>query len=290
MTSLLKGYRKWKQNLPASRADVSWRHRQINSRIDMIDNCLAEIAIHVADDQNILQRRINLSNQVDILFNSTVKYGPFKGLRLSKDAWWARTDRASMLLGLYELEVLSSLERIPYKYTIFIDIGAANGYYSIGVLVNNLFKKTYCFEISEVGQNLIRVNSEINGVSSRIEIFGEAKNDFYKVMPASEVQQSVLLVDIEGGEFDLFDSDLFYVFRLSVIFIELHDWAADDGATRLAKLVAKAEKYFHISEIKTTARDLSSFPELHSFSDTDRWLICSEGRPRLMTWLRLDPI
>jgi hypothetical protein len=99
----------------------------------------------------------------------------------------------------------------------------------------------------------------------------------------------VLLVDIEGGEFDLFDVKLFKALKGSIIFIELHDWMINDGDNKLAKLKSEASKYFNFTEITTTSRDLSVFPELRSFNDTDRWLICSESRKKLMTWLRLDP-
>jgi hypothetical protein len=50
-----------------------------------------------------------------------------------------------------------------------------------------------------------------------------------------------------------------------------------------------ASEFFDITEFKTSARDLSKFQELHELSDIDRWLLCSESRPCLMTWMRFDP-
>ena len=41
--------------------------------------------------------------------------------------------------------------------------------------------------------------------------------------------------------------------------------------------------------IKNAARDLSWIPELDAMNDSDRWLICSEGRPKLMSWLIFAP-
>ncbi len=35
----------------------------------------------------IQKRRIKISKQLDELFNSTVQYGPFKGLKLSPKTW-----------------------------------------------------------------------------------------------------------------------------------------------------------------------------------------------------------
>ena len=50
-----------------------------------------------------------------------------------------------------------------------------------------------------------------------------------------------------------------------------------------------AEEFFNVTELKMGSRDLSNIPELQKFSDSDRWLMCSEGRGELMSWLRLDP-
>ena len=237
----------------------------------------------------IKKRRLKLSALVNTLFNSTVAYGPFKGLKLSDNAWWGDADRPSMLLGLYEQEVLHSLINVPATYKTFIDLGAADGYYGIGVLVNNHFDSSYCFELSEKGQEVIRRNAELNAVSSKLTVYGKAERDFFKHLPANQLSTSVLLVDIEGGEFDLLDADMFNVLKDTIIIIELHPWLVEDGGHRLAKLKSEASVNFDVTEITMTSRDLSKFPELSSFNDSDRWLICSEGRKQLMTWYRLDP-
>ena len=56
------------------------------------------------------------------------------------------------------------------------------------------------------------------------------------------------------------------------------------------RLRADSDDTHTITALVTGARDLSQFRELRMMSDTDRWLLCSEGRPRLMSWLRFDPI
>jgi hypothetical protein len=235
------------------------------------------------------KRRIILSEEINRLFDSTVRYGPFKGLKFSMDTWWGSADRASMLLGLYEQEVLESLANVPKKYNTFIDLGAADGYYSIGVLINKLFEHTFCFEISKKGQEIIHKNAELNGVRDKISIYGIAERTFYEKFTTELLSKSVLFVDIEGGEFEIFDKEVFSIFRNSIIFLELHDWFFEDGAEKLNRITTDASQYFNITKITTTSRNLSEFNELKNFGDTDRWLVCSEGRARLMTWYRLDP-
>lgn len=78
-------------------------------------------------------------------------------------------------------------------------------------------------------------------------------------------------------------------FRHAVIFIELHDWAVVDGRRKPARLLTDAREPFDVTEVRTTSRGMFLLPELQVLGDGDRVILCSEGRARLMTWLRLDP-
>jgi len=237
----------------------------------------------------IQRRRVEISKKLDEIFESTVKYGPFKGLKLPAKTWWGSTDRGSMLLGLYEKEVLDSIHNIPRKYTTFIDLGAADGYYGIGVLINNLFEKSICYEMSEKGRMTLKNNAQLNNVLNKVEIRGLAKNNFYHELSLHILLNSVLFIDIEGAEFELMDKEAFKAFQNSIIFIELHDWLFEDGEEKLQKIKNDSFSTHVIKELTMGTRNLSIFPELKKLNDNDRWLICSEGRPQLMTWLRFDP-
>jgi len=238
---------------------------------------------------DIQNRRIEISKHFDRFFKSTVQYGPFKGLKLSPRTWWGETDRASMLFGLYEKEVLDSLQNIPKRYKIFIDLGAADGYYAIGVLANNLFERSICFEISDQGQKTIEDNAKLNNVLDRIEIRGKANKKFYDEFKPGARAEAVLFVDIEGAEFDLIDKETFHAFHTSIIFIELHDWFFADGEEKVQRMKRDSSSTHVTTELTMGARDPSVFSELIKLHDNDRWLICSEGRGQRMTWLRFDP-
>jgi hypothetical protein len=238
----------------------------------------------------ITQKRLEISRKLSKVLNSTVSYGPFRGLRIAIDPWWSELEKAAMLLGLYEQEVLYSLTAIPARHRAFVNIGAGAGYYGIGVLINNQFEKSYCFEASEQLRKIIHKNAELNNVSTRVEVRGTATRDFHAQITAEDLADCVLFIDIEGGEFELLDHRAFATFKDSIMFVELHDWLFEDGDSKLNTLKRSAAATHAISELTMTSRDLSKYQELRSLSDTERWLICSEGRPRLMTWLRFDPI
>jgi hypothetical protein len=239
----------------------------------------------------INKRRLAISNQLFQLFEGTVRYGLFKGLKFDKTVRWGSTDRASMLLGLYEKEVLDSLASVPSTHRTFIDLGAADGYYGVGVLVNNLFDYSYCFEVSEDGQKVIAKNANLNGVSHKIQIRGIAEHNFVDFLKADgvDLSKTVLLCDIEGAEFALFNETIFNAMRGSVLIIEVHDFISPDGPQMVTALKQAANNNFSITELTTTSRNLSILPELNKLHDNDRWLIASEGRRQLPTWLRLDP-
>jgi hypothetical protein len=235
------------------------------------------------------KRRIEISRKLDRLLESTVKYGPFKGLKLSSKTWWGEADKAAMLLGIYEKEILCSLVNVPKSCKTFINIGAADGYYGIGVLINNLFIKSICYEASLKGQKVIRFNAELNNVLSKLEIKGIARNNFHTELPGNILSNSLLLMDVEGAEFELADKKMFKAFRNSIIIIELHDWLYEDGEKKLQKLLDDSAKTHTFTTFTMGTRDLSNFSELKKFHDNERWLICSEGRPQLMSWVRFDP-
>ncbi len=239
---------------------------------------------------HIYNRRLLISNELNKEFNGTVKYGKFKGFKLGTGYNWGKADLAGMLLGLYEFEILESLILASKNKKFLIDIGAADGYFAIGSLVSNLFTKTICYEISPQSRINLDANAKINGVRNRLEIFGEGKSDFYNqiIDLGIELSQCVILCDIEGGEFSLFSDVVLKNLKDSIIIIEIHDWHIN-GFEEYNELKTRASQYFEVQLLTTKSRDLSVFPEIAHLSDNDRWLICSEGRHKLTTWLQLSP-
>lgn len=247
--------------------------------------------VGLGTDSIIRRRKLQVSREINSLFQGAVAYGPFKGLQLGTDSWWCDIDRASMLFGLYEKEILECFDSLPQSHRTFINLGAADGYYAIGLLRSKKFDVCYAYEATQKGRECILSNAVTNGVAERLKVFGIAEKGFLGTLrdDGVDLARSVVLSDIEGGEFDLFDEEALAAFKGSVILVEIHDLYFDDGAEKLNLLKQNASKYFHVTEFNTGGRDPSPFPELKKFNDNDRWLICSEVRGELGTWLRLDP-
>ena len=102
--------------------------------------------------------------------------GPFKGMVISEKQFWGQGDKASKILGLYEKEIQDLINQIQEKnnFPTFIDIGGADGFFAVGSVINNLFKKCEVFEISKRGRQLIEENAIKNNVADLISIHGKA--------------------------------------------------------------------------------------------------------------------
>ena len=217
---------------------------------------------HPELNQVVLNRhKANLSKIIQESHNNTVVYGPFKGLKFTEESHWGDSDKGSMILGLYEKEILNELSNIPKEYEIFIDLGAADGYYGIGVLINDLFKKSYCYEIVDKGRDIMAKTAALNLVNTSVEVRGEATQRIVSEIPQEEIDKSVLFVDIEGGEFHFFNDVIFNSFSKAIIIVELHDFFYSDGNSKMNELLRRSRLTHTHQFIRMGARDLSMYPE-----------------------------
>ncbi len=240
-------------------------------------------------EDSISRAQLRLSKYLYSSFGGKVNYGPFSGLQLQWNSSWGAKSRGTMLLGIYELELLRELIETSKDYRYFIDIGAADGYYALGALFGGYFEKSFCYEASQHGRKVIKGNAEMNGLTDRVVIRGKASSDFFHDFQTDERDDSVVLVDIEGGEFQLLSNEALFAFKKSVLIIEIHDWMISDGKSELLELENRALRYFNIKKLRTGAREPSAFEELDEISDSERWLVCSESREMLQTWWVLTP-
>jgi len=236
-------------------------------------------------DKVVEKKRIDLSNKVSKIFNNTVQEGPFKGMIISEDQFWGPGDKASKILGLYEKEIQDLINQIQEKnnFPTFIDIGGADGFFAVGSVKNNLFKNCEVFEISKRGRLAIEKSAIKNNVNDQISIKGEANE---KILSSIEnINNSVILCDIEGSEYDLFSENLIKNMHPSNVIIEIHN----NSNISLNEFEDKFKNFFSITKIAQEPRSLKSFGELKNFNDNNRALLASEGRSGVPEWWHLTP-
>ena len=236
-------------------------------------------------------RRSLLSKIISKKLNNKIKYGNFKGLKLYDQSWWGAKDKAAILLGLYEKEVLEKIMELAKinNLTDFIDIGAADGYYGVGVLHAGFFKHSHCFEISKFGREIITKNSIINGVYKKISVYGKLNDLLSKKIKKFNTRKNLILIDIEGAEFEMLTTEFIHDIKHCYLIIELHYEFLEKSNLKFISLKKRFKSFFDIEIISTGSRNPNALDDLKYFKDSDKWLICSEGRRIKGEWMVCIP-
>ena len=216
-----------------------------------------------------------------------VAYGEFKGMNVENSNYWSNTDMITFILGTYEQPVVNQLIQFgKQNNSVFIDIGAGDGYYSVGMAYSNFFKKIYTFEIDHNSQERIKKNAQTNNCIDKINILGEA-NYFSLKNIINNHKTSVVKIDIEGSEFELLNEEVLILLSKSFIVVELHPLNLVDGEYEEKRLLEKCKKYFDLSWIRRENYNPNFFKELYKFTDEERLIALGEGRSSNMRWLVL---
>ncbi|MES0861566.1 hypothetical protein ABLN87_04340 [Ruegeria sp. SCPT10] len=221
---------------------------------------------------------------------SQVLCGPLAGFRFAENAFWGQhSDTATKIFGLYEQQNLEILSRS--KKRVLVDIGAADGFWGVGLVAVGKFEKSACFEISEKGREVILETAKHNEVEERVSIFGNAlDNAVDKISTVSPRPDDIFfLIDIEGVEFDLLTEEFLHHFRRSEFLVELHPQMVEDGDAKLKAIEEFCGPYFAIEYIDGSIRDTSEMDKIIKLGDDFKWALLSEGRGFPMQWLHLMP-
>ena len=144
------------------------------------------------------------------------------------------------------------------------------------------------FEQNIKGRKIIKINSELNSVNEKIQVYGKADSNILNKMQNMDLKKTLLLIDIEGNEFNLLNQKFFKFFSNSLLIVEIHNWV-DNFWSKYEKLLKLASNYFKIEFIKNHKRDLCNLKEFRDFTDDNRLLMISESRPCIMRFLVLIP-
>lgn len=241
-------------------------------------------------EETISQRSERVSIETYDLCNGEVKYGPFKGLKLSENSWWGKSDLGSQCLGLYEKEILTHIKNSSSQsWDCFIDIGAADGYYAVGMLSSGTANRAICFELSREGRALIRDTWERNGRIGVLDVHGKADADALLSLDQEGLGKTLILIDIEGDEFELLTPEVIEHLSAAEVILEVHNWVHDFEA-KYARLLYDLSKWFRLDILAYEDRLTGAFEELRSYTDDNRLLLVSERRPCRMRFLSLTPL
>lgn len=152
-----------------------------------------------------------------------VQAGPFAGLKYPGGEATASV-LFPKILGYYESELHETIEQIIKNgYDHVVNIGAAEGYYTVGLLQRLPRIKVHAFEMSDQMRRLCCELAELNGVSERLRLAG--KCEVANLSDTLAGLENVLIIsDCEGAEIQLLDPLHVPCIQKADILVEMHDY------------------------------------------------------------------
>ena len=235
----------------------------------------------------VVHPRLHLVRWVSIhLASGAVVSGPFAGMRFHK-----RYLDLPKILGTYEIELHEVFERLKgRRFTRVVDVGAAEGYYAVGVALWNRDCSVVAYELNETYHESISYLARINGVLPRIRIEGACDQEALKSL-ADDIKGTFLIMDVEGFEKELLDPRRTPQLLGATISVEVHDCFVE-GCTDA--IIERFERSHDISIYSSRGRRAEEYP-LKSFISRLKLMhgaiaeSISDGRSAPNGWLLLQP-
>ena len=217
-----------------------------------------------------------------------VAHGPFKGMRLNLKSGWSKYSFITQNLGSYEEHITKKLIDLSNNSSRFINIGASDGYFVIGLSYIKVFSDVIAFEINKDLRMQMHENSIKNNLNNQIKIYKEANFEIISKI-LSDNKKSTILIDIEGAEYNLLDEKMLNLMKRHYLICEMHPWMIKDGLELEKKLIKIASQNFYVDYIERNNYNPNKFKELDDLTDEQRLIALGEGRAKNMKWIFLSP-
>jgi len=241
---------------------------------------------------NFIDKKKNiLGKEISKISNNKILYGPYSGTKILNHYGWSNIDFCPKYLGSYESHIQNKIINLSKKkkFDYFIDLGAAEGYHIISLINKKFFKQGFAFEISKKSRKILKKNAQINKISNKIKIFGNANFlSLVNILKGINPRKVFFLVDIEGKEYDLFNNDFCKKFSKSTFIIEEHPFNVN-RKKKINNFIKNLKKYYNLEILKDVSKNPFNFDILNKYNDDEKYLMMSEGRPESMRWLILRP-
>ncbi|MDH3446425.1 MAG: FkbM family methyltransferase, partial [Deltaproteobacteria bacterium] len=210
-----------------------------------------------------------------------IKAGPFRGLRMNLDL----VSQFQIYLGLFEREVHAKFRMLSANIATAIDIGAAQGEYTLYFLAKTRAAKILAFEPSKVSRAELLSNLKLNGLASdsRLNICGQLVGpqddgnmcSLDSLLPLIEFP-CLIKMDIDGGEAEVLRGAQKLLLKPQV------RWLIETHSPELERnSISLLEKFGYETEIIENAWWRFFIPEQRPI-EQNRWLIASKQIPNIL--------
>lgn len=224
-----------------------------------------------------LQRQFGCGTQV--------ASGPFAGMEyltsVPGGAWLPK------VLGTYELEIAPAIEECATaRFETIVDIGAAEGYYAVGMARRCPQANVICFEYYPPARRLLDRMARVNGVRGQLSIHSECTPErLAETLTGSG--PTLVISDCEGAEDHLLDPVRVPALRKATLLVEMHDAFCPGVTERVCERFAESHE---IVRFAARERAVTDFPgNLAAYSPQDALDAMYESKANDMLWLYLKP-
>jgi len=224
-----------------------------------------------------------IRKQVVARHGARILGGPFEGMIYVEEA--VGSSLLPKLVGCYEEETVSVLEEaIASRPDVVIDVGAAEGYYAVGLARRLPGATVYAFDTDPHATRLCRRLAQLNGVGERVVAAGACT---VETLQAQLRPGALVICDCEGFEDELLDPRRAPALERAQVLVELHDHLCPGVSARIKERFAGTHR---ATMIPSVPRDGSAALRLELLSPDDRALAVNEFRPAPQQWAWLVPV
>lgn len=221
-------------------------------------------------------------------YGLAVQGGPHQGMQyLPKLLCLENVDKYALfpkILGSYERELHAVLAGMLRKgYDRVVNIGCADGYYSIGISRELPKAHIYAFDIDHEAQQICQQMAQLNGVADRVTVGGECGiKDLKGLVRAG----TLVICDCEGCELDPPRPDLAPNLARGDLIVELHDCVNPSISSTISDRFGRTHK---ILVLNGQDRNPSNDQSLRRYSPYKRRLALGEWRWARPMWAIMTP-
>lgn len=196
--------------------------------------------------------------------------GPFAGMHYLAEP--AEGSVYPKLAGTYEHELAEVIESIiATPYDVIVDIGAAEGYYAVGLALRMPRTIVHAYDVDPRAREACAELARRNNVSERVRVHGA----FAPVELGA--RRLLVICDCEGCELQVLDPVLF---ANADLLVELHDFL---DPTITPTIVQRFAATHEITLIDSRPHD-GNVATLRRLRPSDRAFAVDERRPAAMQW------
>jgi hypothetical protein len=212
--------------------------------------------------------------------------GPFRGMVMRHGMNWP-----PLALGVYERELHPAVDTLVARgFRRVVNFGASDGYYAVGLAMRLPAARVIAFEMDASRLPPVRTMAAANGVADRLTLLGErCTTGRLDETLGSDGSDTLLFVDIDGGEIEVLDPAAAPALRTATILVETHDCFVPGVHAALVERFAPT----HVAtSIPLRRRTLADFPVpvVRRLLPSTAMALMAEHRPEGQGFLLLEPI